>query len=122
MKTYTVSDDGEIRTGTPEEILEAIINKPSAVASDISSMSVDSYANTLIKNAPYFIPEKVYRLLKDLPFETDAEKALVLLTQMPSSGTVIIPDANNWTTAGRANRARRRSGPTRPISGRSEIS
>lgn len=92
MKTYIVNDDGNILQGTAHDILQRIIDKSPGYPSDISGMSVDIYAETLIRNAPYFVPKMIYDGILPMQFESDADKALIMLSNMPASGTVLLPE------------------------------
>jgi len=86
---YKVWDDKTIRSGTAKEILQEIVSK-STINSEISRMNVDQYSKALIENAPYYLPKSVLDELANKEFSTVYDKALSLLSVMPSSGARIL--------------------------------
>jgi hypothetical protein len=86
---YKVWDDAMIRSGTAKEILQEIVKKPT-INTEISRMSVEQYANTLIDSAPYYLPTNVLEELDTRNFSTLYDKALSLLSVMPASNARIL--------------------------------
>ncbi len=86
---YKVWDDAIIRSGTAKEILQEIVNKPT-INKEISRMSVDQYADTLIESAPYYLPTNVLEELGTRNFSTLYDRALSLLSVMPTSNARIL--------------------------------
>jgi len=53
-------------------------------------MNVDEYARALIDDAPYFLPSDLLKVLGSQPFDSDIDRALTYLGQMPTSGVRIL--------------------------------
>ena len=87
--TYKVLDNNQIRTGSAKEILAQILQENKTVE-DMKGMTPEQYANALIKNAGYFLPEVAIESLNELKFDTKYDKALKFLSTMPTSGMVIL--------------------------------
>ncbi len=90
MKTYVVSDEGKLIEGTAENILNAIKSKSSDIDNDIASMDLDKYVGELIKNARFFLAQATVADITQRHYDNDYDKALSLLSAMPTSGTHII--------------------------------
>lgn len=86
---YKVWDNAMIRSGAAKEILQEIVKKPT-INTEISRMSVEQYANTLIESAPYYLPTNVLEELNTRKFSTLYDKALSLLSVMPASSARIL--------------------------------
>ncbi len=91
MKYYKVWDERGITTGTAEEILKQVTQKDNGLDSEIRRMSVDQYADALIKNARYFLPKNVIQELSQTYPSSKYDLALNLLSSMPASNTRILP-------------------------------
>ena len=83
---YTVWLNGTIKRGTAREILEAIQNSAQE-DSEIRKMSIDDYAESLIRDAAYFFPGgAVPEFLQSQAYPSKFEQAVEYLSVMPSSG------------------------------------
>ncbi len=90
MKTYIVADEDGVTSGTAEEILERILQKPLDLAPDLRGLSSDQYADLLIRSASYYLPKNVADSFEEIKFNSKYDFALSLLSAMPASGTHII--------------------------------
>jgi len=87
---YKVWDERGIQKGSAEQILYRITQKKSALASEISNMTVDQYADALIDNSPYYLPQEILDELLQRSYESKYDQALTLLSYMPASSTRIL--------------------------------
>lgn len=90
MASYTVFDDGKTIQGDARTLLEQIRMENSPENAEIAGMNVDEYASALIEDATYFLPENLLDALQAQPFDSDYDRALAYLSQMPSSGIRIL--------------------------------
>ncbi len=88
--TYTVFDDNQTRSGTARDVLEQIRAKAAIHNDEILRMSVDDYAQALIEDAPYFLTEEVIEVVNAQQYPDKYDRALALLTNMPTSGVRIL--------------------------------
>lgn len=91
MENYTVYDEGKaLHTGDAKQILEEIRAENSQENTEIAQMDVDEYARVLIEDAPYFLPDDLLQALRMQKFDSDYDRALTYLGQMPTSGVRIL--------------------------------
>jgi len=89
-KQYTVWIAGRTVRGTPKSILENI-QRHARDDSEVRNRTVEDYAQTLIKDAPYFFPDgQIPWLLEDRQYTDMFEQALEYLSVMPASGLRIV--------------------------------
>jgi hypothetical protein len=85
---YTVLIDGATRSGTARELLESI--RSAAASEKLQALDTEEYAELLIKDAEYFVPEAALKFLEKQGFDSDCDRALQYLAVMPSSGVRIL--------------------------------
>jgi hypothetical protein len=90
MASYTVYDEGKTLKGDAKNILETIRAQNAKQNKEIEKMNLDQYADALIEDAPYFLPVDLLTVLKKQPFESNYDRALAYLGQMPTSGVKIL--------------------------------
>ena len=90
MASYTVFDDGRTIQGDVRTLLEQIRTENSRENVEIAGMNVDEYARALIEDAAYFLPEDLLGALETQAFDSDYDRALAYLSQMPTSGVRIL--------------------------------
>ena len=90
MANYTIFDHGQTRRGDARALLEEIRVQAQKNNEEIARMDVDQYAEALIEDAPYFLEDGLFAVLKDQTFESKFDQALTYLAQMPSSGIRIM--------------------------------
>ena len=90
MANYTVYDEGKTRRGDARKILEEIRHDNAQGNDEIARMNVDEYARALIEDATYFLPRDLLNVLVSQPFDSDIDRALTYLGQMPTSGVRIL--------------------------------
>ena len=90
MANYTVFDQGKTINGDARTLLEQIRVENSRDNAEIRGMDVDAYAQALIEDAEYFLPYDLLAAMKDYKFDTDYDRALAYLSQMPTSGVKIL--------------------------------
>jgi hypothetical protein len=88
--TYTVFDEGQTRIGTARDILEGIRHRAAVHNEEIARLDVDQYADGLIEDAPYVLPEGLVDAITAQTYPTKFDKALTLLASMPTSGIRIL--------------------------------
>lgn len=77
-RRFRVWDGTQIIQGTAREILERF-RSHAAKGNEISKMSVEEYARSLIEDAPYFVSDDFLSQLENHDFDSDFEKALACL-------------------------------------------
>jgi hypothetical protein len=90
MANYTVSDEGKTLEGDAQMVLGQIRTENSQDNTEIAQMDVEQYARALIEDATYFLPGDLLHALKMQRFDTDYDRALTYLGQMPTSGVRIL--------------------------------
>jgi hypothetical protein len=90
MANYTVYDEGKTRHGDARDVLEQIRLENGRDNDEVARMNVDEYARALIDDAPYFLPSDLLKVLGSQPFDSDIDRALTYLGQMPTSGVRIL--------------------------------
>lgn len=90
MANYTVFDEGKTLSGDARDILERVRRDAAVDNGEIAKMNVDEYAQALIEDAPYFLPDDLLNALKLQKFDSDYDRALTYLAQMPTSGVRIL--------------------------------
>ena len=81
---YTVWDEGTARNGSAEKILDEI-RSAARENEEMQNMTVDQYADALIDDAEYFLPEKILDAFKGRDFPTKFDRALAYLCASPTS-------------------------------------
>jgi hypothetical protein len=94
MASYTVFDEGQTIRGDARQVLESIRAENARENDEIAGMSVEDYAKALIEDAPYFLPDDLLDALTRAKFESDYDRALAYLSQMPTSGVRILTVQN----------------------------
>lgn len=89
MANYTIYDNGQVEQGNARALLESIRERAAENNPEIARMSVDQYANALIEDAEYFLPDKLLEALKKQDFGA-FDRALTYLSNMPTSGIRIL--------------------------------
>ena len=90
MVNYTLYNDGDTLRGSARDLLEQIRAENAKENDEIKHMNVDEYATALIEDATYFLPDDLLRALKSEKSESDYDRALTYLGQMPTSGIRIM--------------------------------
>jgi len=90
MANYTVFNQGTILNGEAQDVLERIRKSAGAENEEIARMSVDEYATALLEDAPYFLEARLLDAMQKQSFDSEYDRALTYLAQMPTSGVRII--------------------------------
>jgi hypothetical protein len=90
MANYTVFDDGKIVRGDARQILERRRKEAAKGSKEIARMDAEQYAEAMIEDAPYFLPEDLLEALTGQDFDSTYDRALTYLSQMPTSGIRIL--------------------------------
>ena len=90
MVNYTLYNDGNTLRGSARDLLEQIRAENGKENIEIRQMNVDEYARALIEDATYFLPDDLLRALESEKFDSDYDRALTYLGQMPTSGIRIM--------------------------------
>ena len=90
MANYTVFDEGKTFTGDARKVLEKIRTENSHDNNEVARMDVKEYARALIEDAPYFLPGDLLKVLELQKFDSDFDRALIYIGQMPTSGVRIL--------------------------------
>jgi hypothetical protein len=90
MANYTVFDEGKTLRGDARKVLEQIRAENSQDNNEIAQMDVEQYARALIEDATYFLPIELLKALQVQNFDSDYDRALTYLGQMPTSGVRIL--------------------------------
>lgn len=90
MANYTVFDEGNTISGDARELIERIRQENALENVEIAGMDVEKYAQSLIEDAPYFLPDDLMAALAKTTFESEFDRALAYLGQMPTSGVRIL--------------------------------
>lgn len=100
MADYTVFDAGRTIRGDACTVLKKIRVENAKENQEIAKMDVRQYAQALIEDAAYFLPNALLDALKKEKFETDYDRALTYLSQMPTSGIGILTIHNDRNRTG----------------------
>ncbi len=87
---YKVWDAPDVVSGTAQQVLEHIIQKPTTLDSEISRMNAAEYAQAILENASHYLPQQVVTVLSERSYPSDYDKALTYLVSMPASGMAIL--------------------------------
>jgi hypothetical protein len=90
MANYTVFDEGKVISGSAKKVLERIRAQIGKENKEIAKLNVEQYATALIEDAPYFLPDDLLESLKKQEFDSNYDRALTYLGQMPTSGIRIM--------------------------------
>ena len=91
MASYTVfNEEGPPFRGGASEILEELRAQSARNNAEIDGMNVDQYADAIIEDARYFLPDDLLDAINEEKFDSKHDKALMLLDKMPTSGVHIL--------------------------------
>jgi hypothetical protein len=90
MANYTVFDEGKTISGDARDLLERIRQENARENDEIAGMDVEQYAQSLIEDAPFFLPDNLMAAMAQVPFDSEFDRALSYLGQMPTSGVKIL--------------------------------
>lgn len=89
MVECTAFDDGQTRRGSARELLEQIRQSPHADL-EARGSTVEQYAQTLIQDAEFLIPQSLFPAIQQIPYNSDFDRALTYLANMPGSGVRLL--------------------------------
>ena len=90
MANYTLFDEGKTISGDARDLLERIRQENGRENDEIARMDIAQYAHSLIEDAPFFLPDDLMEALAQVPFDSEFDRALAYLGQMPTSGVRIL--------------------------------
>jgi hypothetical protein len=90
MASYTVFDHGNTVSGNARSLLTHIRDQAAEHNPEIDAMTVEQYADAIIEDAPFFLDGDLLDALRTQHFDTNFDRALNYLTQMPTSGVRIL--------------------------------
>lgn len=88
--TYTIYLDGQIRRGTARDLLKQIRDDAASRSPEVAKMDTDRYASVIIDNAKFSLPKGVLHFFATQEFESEYERALRYLAEMPESGVRVL--------------------------------
>jgi hypothetical protein len=88
--SYTIWFAGETRSGTAKDLLDGIRSDAGGKSEPLRRLSTEKYANLIISDASFFLPEDLLAFLRSQPYLSDYDRALRYLSEMPSSGVRIL--------------------------------
>jgi len=66
------------------------VNLAARRSDEIAKMDAERYASVIIGNAEYFLPKEVLAFFETQDFESDYDRALRYLAEMPASGVRVL--------------------------------
>ena len=88
--TYAVFDEGQTVHGDAEAILERIRAEAAQNNDEVKSMTTADYADALIEDAPYMLPNDLLGAFEKEDFPSKYDRALAYLSAYPTSGVRIL--------------------------------
>lgn len=88
--TYTIYLDGQIRRGAARDLLKQIRDDAAGRSPEVAKMDTEHYASVIIDNAQFYLPKGVLDYFATQEFESEYERALRYLAEMPESGVRVL--------------------------------
>lgn len=91
--TYTIWLPDGIRRGSAFALLDRI-RQESREESEVRKLDTEQYATRIIASAAYFLPGDLLEFLRGQEYDSDFDRALRYLAEMPDSGVRILATAS----------------------------
>jgi hypothetical protein len=87
---YTIWLPEGIRRGSAQTLLDRIRREAGQKSKEIQKIDTPQYASRIISDADYFLPADLLEFLRGQEYDSEFDRALRYLSEMPGSGVRIL--------------------------------